>query len=76
MHGGKRGSVEQGCAVIECLSSVVSDLSLMFGHKRSMMAGWGNVVGGVCVCVREREQVCVSVCMCESCFTRFEILHA
>lgn len=49
MHGGKRGSVEQGCAVIECLSSVVSDLSLMFGHKRSMMAGWGNVVGGVCV---------------------------
>lgn len=55
MHEGKRGSVEHGCAMIERLSCVVSDLSLMFGHKRRMMAGWGNGLGGVC----DREKVSV-----------------
>lgn len=72
VHEGKRGSVEHGCAMIERLSSVVSDLSLMFGHKRSMMAGWGNGVGGVW----ERGRESVSVCVCVRRFKGFEILFA
>lgn len=34
-----------GCGVIECLSLVVSDLGLMLGRKRSMMARVGKESG-------------------------------